>query len=838
MTLASSFPLLLDLFLKSAAILLLAGVAASVWRRASAANRHMIWLAALLVLLLLPLTKLADPQWIYVWAPNAQRVSAAPAVVTRVASPISISTAATDVAPPSARTSVTVNWAAVGMLTWLAGMGVVLLHRAGVRWRLARLAARSHPIAAERWLGLVEDWPAGVEIRESTECRVPLAAGVWRPIVLLPTAALDWSEARLTAALRHEFGHICRRDCLSRLLLDLACAIYWMNPLIWAAARSMRVAQEQSCDDLVLRSGASAADYATQLVDVVRALGTERFTARHALAMAQPSTLETRVRAIVDADRDRRTLSGTTMTCGVLGAALTLTLCSIAQLQGAEKKAQPKSEGADADVLQIKVETKFFQIASDASDAFSALPGMKDFASNKAGIPTVVRVFTKEQEATLLKALRPTKGVDLLSAPSVTTRSGQHATIEIEREFRYPTDWKKDPKTGGLEPKAYETKYVGVTFGILADVKKEGSLALMLEPKVVEFMGFRDLDAPGKPMTSVPDPAKPLADPTITAGSGKSLPAGHRGEAVFSTHKMNTEVTVWPGQSVLLELGAAEGAAAPKRRLFVLASAEVLKPQVEASAVTITADTITVGKATGAVTASDDVKVETANATILAQNAEVQPKKATPAPAKLSAMEKAEKIILPKIEFVDATVTEAVTFLTAKSRALDPEKTGVNIVLKLPEGDTTKLSLSLEDIPLSEALKYLTGLANLKIGTTPDAILLQPVEGQAALAEPAAGTPEAALLKRARSIVLPSVEFKDATVTECVDFLRAKSRDLDPQKKSVNILVMPSKTSGDVKITLNLTNVSVVDVLNYVAELSGLKLEVNASAFALHPRAE
>ena len=82
------------------------------------------------------------------------------------------------------------------------------------------------------------------------------------------------------------------------------------------------------------------------------------------------------------------------------------------------------------------------------------------------------------------------------------------------------------------------------------------------------------------------------------------------------------------------------------------------------------------------------------------------------------------------------------------------------------------------------------------------------------------------------------MQFKDAKVTECVDFLRVKSRDLDPQKKPVNIVMMPSKTSGDLKITLNLTNVSVVDVLNYVAELSGLKMEVNASAFALHPRAE
>lgn len=411
--------------------------------------------------------------------------------------------------------------------------------------------------------------------------------------------------------------------------------------------------------------------------------------------------------------------------------------------------------------------------------------------------------------------------------------------VEIVREFRYPTEYDKDQKTGQWVPQTFETKNVGITFGILATAAADGTLDLELQPEVVEFEGSVDLDAPGKPMIPAGDPGKPGVYRAAEADFAKLVPAGHRAQPVFSTRKITTSVSIFAGHSVLLEVGAPkETKDARKRRLFVLVTPEVFKPKVTTNSVFITSDSITVDKATGAVTASGDVKVETADATILAQNAEVKPKSAMPAAEKSTAMEKAEKIILPKIEFVDATVKEAVDFFIAKSRALDPDKTGVNIVLKLPEGDTTKLSLSLEDVPLSEALKYLAGLASLKIGTTPNAILLQPVEGAGVLAEPAAGTPEAALLKQARSIVLSSVQFKDAKVTECVDFLRVKSRDLDPQKKPVNIVMMPSKTSGDLKITLNLTNVSVVDVLNYVAELSGLKMEVNASAFALHPRAE
>lgn len=527
MTLGSSFPLLLDLFLKSAAILVLAGVAGSVWRRASAANRHMIWLAALLVLLLLPLTKLANPQWTYVWAPKTQRVAAAPAVVTREAPPISVGREAADVAPPlGVQRSVTVNWAAVGVVTWLVGMGIVLLHRAAVRWRLARLAARSRPVSAERWLGLVGDWPAGVQIRESTECRVPLAAGVWRPIVLLPTDALDWSAARLTTALRHELGHIRRRDCLSRLLLDLACAIYWMNPLVWFAARSMRLAQEQACDDLVLRSGASAADYATQLVEVVRGLSGAAFPVRHALAMAQPSTLETRVRAIVDADRDRSAMSRATSVLGAVAALFALALCGVVRVEAAEKRAAPKPEAAgEKSGVQIVIEAKFFEITEESLGVLGASLG-PDGVPPPTGLGGgIVAVLPAVQAADVLKSLERANGVDLLSTPRVTTRSGQQAVVEIMKEFRYPTEYDKDQKTRRWVPKTFETKNVGITFGILATAAADGTLDLELAPEVVKFKGFVDLDAPGKPMISFGGPAE--ADHYLSAPTdfGKLLPA-------------------------------------------------------------------------------------------------------------------------------------------------------------------------------------------------------------------------------------------------------------------------------------------------------------------------
>jgi hypothetical protein len=54
---------------------------------------------------------------------------------------------------------------------------------------------------------------------------------------------------------------------------------------------------------------------------------------------------------------------------------------------------------------------------------------------------SVAGIFTNPQFQVVLRALNQQKGVDLVSAPKVTTKSGQRATIQIVREFRYPTEY-------------------------------------------------------------------------------------------------------------------------------------------------------------------------------------------------------------------------------------------------------------------------------------------------------------------------------------------------------------------------------------------------------------
>ncbi len=140
-------------------------------------------------------------------------------------------------------------------------------------------------------------------------------------------------------------------------------------------------------------------------------------------------------------------------------------------------------------------------------------------ARSRPGIFGLSGVFTNPQFQVVVRALNQKKGVDLLSAPRVTTKSGQRAVIEIVREFRYPTqfDPPKIPETAGSHrvtipewadhrnafpvtpttPTGFETRNTGVTLEVEPVVGPDGvTIDLNLVPQVVEFEGFINYGSP------------------------------------------------------------------------------------------------------------------------------------------------------------------------------------------------------------------------------------------------------------------------------------------------------------------------------------------------------
>ena len=174
----------------------------------------------------------------------------------------------------------------------------------------------------------------------------------------------------------------------------------------------------------------------------------------------------------------------------------------------------------------------------------------------------VAGIFTNPQFQVVLRALNQQKGIDLVSAPRVTTKSGQRATIQIVREFRYPTEYDLPQVTqtpGSIytpatptTPTSFETKPVGITLEVEPTVGPDGyTIDLILSPRVVEFDGFINYGSPiSTVVTLVPGGIAPNIFPSLNATF--LVTPNVINKPVFSTREVTTEVTVYDGQTVVI----------------------------------------------------------------------------------------------------------------------------------------------------------------------------------------------------------------------------------------------------------------------------------------------
>lgn len=100
--------------------------------------------------------------------------------------------------------------------------------------------------------------------------------------------------------------------------------------------------------------------------------------------------------------------------------------------------------------------------------------------------------------------------------------------------------------------------------------------------------------------------------------------------------------------------------------------------------------------------------------------------------------DKMDKIRFPMVTFRGATIEEAIEYLRIKSRDLDTFTEpggfkGVNLILRTGDSPSNaSLNLDLKDVPMSEALRYVTELANMKYRVTPYAVMIVPLSESSA----------------------------------------------------------------------------------------------------------
>jgi bla regulator protein blaR1 len=328
----------LDTFIKSAVILSVAGLLTGLLRRASAASRHLVWSLAIASLLALPALSVALPSWRIAALPSLETIVndesqepsvAGPVTAARVyerrrrpslnigtESPVPNSSSPQFDSAPNNNMSISnsFDWKVALSLVWLAGALVVLARLAAGTARVWLLTRQAQGVESS-WLALARTVAVRLRLRrrvrmfKTDRISMPMTWGVMRPTVLLPKDADEWSTECRWIVMAHELTHVKRRDCLIQALAQLACAVYWFNPLVWIAASRLRVERELACDDHVLEAGAKASDYASHLVEIANSFGAANCGSPVAVGMAC-SHLESRVRSILDPNARRRGVNG------------------------------------------------------------------------------------------------------------------------------------------------------------------------------------------------------------------------------------------------------------------------------------------------------------------------------------------------------------------------------------------------------------------------------------------------------------------------------------------------------------------------------------------------
>jgi TonB family protein len=294
-----------DIVLRSSAILVVGLTAHALLGRRSAALRHFVLAATILLSAAVIPLSVTLPSW-------AIRLPSWSHQTTTVSSVVAVATATT-VAVPSVSSSVDLE--TIIVIGWACGFGFTALLLLIEGCRLIRLSARAAQIERPDWIAVAQQIAESYNVRRSvallqTGAPDMLATwGLFRPRVLLPAHVGDWSNDRMRIVLSHELAHIRRHDWFIQIAAEGIRTLFWFNPLIWMACTRLRRDSEQACDDLVLGEQIPAPEYAEHLLEIARKCRNPRAAWVAATPMARSSTLERRIAAMLNPALNRTTVS-------------------------------------------------------------------------------------------------------------------------------------------------------------------------------------------------------------------------------------------------------------------------------------------------------------------------------------------------------------------------------------------------------------------------------------------------------------------------------------------------------------------------------------------------
>ncbi len=425
------------------------------------------------------------------------------------------------IVPSTAAPTVAPSWDVNDLVKWLHRFSWVVTALLMMRLlvqsvRIQRWAWRlRYPSSAE-----YEKLPPGINPARlrvhDGEC-TPCAAGWFFPIIAVPASAFhELTLQQWRWLLRHEMEHLRTNDTVAVLLQNIVLTFLWWNPFVHALIEEFARAREEACDAAAIGEEPDHTPYADFLLSWAAKPSPPRFAMT--IARSRPARrLKDRLVALMEARGVRKKL-GALFVLGCFAFAVVTPFVAasfgIATATAQEPvKADPKDktmftrlyivepgfvpanatarsllqkhgitfpEGSSA-IYQAATSSFVVRHSSAAHDQIAALIDRlhqrlpQVFIQCKliqadAMIGKHESILKPEEAKALMAQVSQKKGIDLMSAPSVTTKMGQGATVEVVREIYPSKPWPKDAVP--------EIKFIGPSIKLVANPAADGLASL------------------------------------------------------------------------------------------------------------------------------------------------------------------------------------------------------------------------------------------------------------------------------------------------------------------------------------------------------------------------
>jgi len=237
-------------------ILAAAALCARLMRRAPAAFRHRVWLAALVLSALLPLVSLGR-------ATDDHNAKSTAAEQSQMGSLRPHSNGSTHFFSWWNERSYRQSLLFSPLLTWFlvggyAAFCAYRLARFAYAWRRTLLFRQlSHPRALPDNLRRAAEQAVGafhcsnIPVLCSSETAGPVTVGFRRPVLILPERFFtEISEADFSSAICHELAHVQRHDFVSNLLCELLSLPVSLHPATAVIKARIEQTRELACDEI------------------------------------------------------------------------------------------------------------------------------------------------------------------------------------------------------------------------------------------------------------------------------------------------------------------------------------------------------------------------------------------------------------------------------------------------------------------------------------------------------------------------------------------------------------------------------------------------------------